>query len=171
LATLINAGLFQLTWFGCVVGGAAGEPWWGAPALIGLFVYAAIRKSFWADMSLLAVLLPIGWLLEVVWIDNGILIYGQDGVPIWILMLWAGVALTVNHSLAWFQRYPFCGAALAAVAAPLCYLGGERLDAVLVPEPLQLVWVSLAWLIVFYAMFTLASRALDWAGRLIAVRQ
>ncbi|MEJ2088790.1 MAG: DUF2878 family protein, partial [Gammaproteobacteria bacterium] len=116
-------------------------------------------------------LLPIGWLLEVVWIDNGILIYGQDGVPIWILMLWAGVALTVNHSLAWFQRYPCCGAAVAAVAAPLCNLGGERLDAVLVPEPLQLVWVSLAWLIVFYAMFTLASRVLDWAGRLIAVRQ
>jgi hypothetical protein len=26
-------------------------------------------------------------------------------------------------------------------------------------------------LIVFYAMFTLASRVLDWAGRLIAVRQ
>lgn len=122
-------------------------------------------------MALLAVLLPIGWLLEFVWIDNHILIYGQDGVPIWILMLWAGVALTVNHSLAWFKRYPFCGATLAAVAAPLCYLGGERLDAVLVPEPLQLVWVSLAWLIVFYAVFAFASRALDRRGRLVAAGQ
>lgn len=161
MATLINAILFQLTWFGCVLGAATGQLWWGVPTLAGLVLFSAHSGRLPRDVALVACLVPLGWMLERFWIAQGVLVYETDGVPVWIAMLWAGVALTVNHSLGWFRRYPFCGAALAALAAPLCYMGGSRLDAVVVPDPLSMAWVSVAWFAVFYGVFRVTGGGLE----------
>jgi hypothetical protein len=169
--TLINAALFQLTWFSAVLGGAADQPWWGLAALSCLVVFSLRGASFRADVAIAVFLVVVGWLLQLLWVELGVLVYPDVGVPAWIPILWVGVGLTVNHSLAWFQRYPFCVAALAAVAAPLCYLGGEQLGAVVVPDPLRLIWVSLSWLVLFYAVFWSMPRYLENGGRLATVRR
>ena len=67
-------------------------------------------------------------------------------------MLWMGVGLTLNHSLALFAPRPWLGGLMAGAAAPLSYLGGERLGGVGVPDPALLVLVAAAW----FALFTLA---------------
>lgn len=155
MAVLTNAILFQLTWFGCVLGGARGEPWWGILPLSLLMAFVARRPYIRQDLALTAVLVSAGWGLEFLWIQKGVLVYVQanEVFPVWILLLWGGVALTINHSLAWFHRFPVTGAALAAVAAPLCYLSGAQLGAVVVPEPLGLIWVSTTWFAVFFVVF------------------
>ncbi len=155
MRTLTNAVLFQLTWFGCVLGGANGQAWWGSIPLAGLLLFSVRQPYVLADTITVACLIAVGVSLELIWIDQGILMYPllERLLPEWIPMLWAGVALTINHSLAWFKRYPLSGAALAAVAAPICYLSGQQLGAVVVPVPLQLGWLSCAWFAVFYAVF------------------
>ena len=153
MALVINALLFQATWFACVLGGSQGQPVWGLAALSGMLLFAYRRPHFREDVALVLLLVPVGWLLQSLWIDQGILVYEPNSLPPWILMLWAGVALTVNHSLTWFKQYPLMGAALAAVAAPICYLSGTQLGAVATPVPLNLAWISLAWFAVFGAIF------------------
>jgi hypothetical protein len=152
VATLINALLFQATWFGCVLGGSE-QPVWGLAGLGAMLLFASRRSHIRMDLTLLIFLVPVGWLLESLWIDQGILVYEPNRPPLWIPMLWAAVALTVNHSLERFKQYPMMGAALAAVAAPLCYLSGSQLGAVTTPVPLSLIWISCSWFVVFGGTF------------------
>ena len=152
----LNAILFQVAWFGTVIGAASGNPLWGLLGLIGLIVLSIRNGSIGADLELVAVLTIAGLALEHVWIDQHILAYGE-AFPTWILLLWIAVALTLNHSLSWFQSYPATGAVLAALAAPMSYLGGQQLGAVAVTEPLKLIWVSLCWSALFFLVFRLGS--------------
>ena len=81
--------------------------------------------------------------------------YKRQGgfAPSWILALWLGFALTVNHSLGWLQEKPWLAALLAALFAPVSYLAGERLGAVTVANPSGLLLVSVAWCALFYGVF------------------
>lgn len=151
-----NAMAFQATWFGCVVGGGVGESiWWGAAGIALLSAMSIWRRKIGSDVLTVLALSSVGWGLEMLWINTGVLDYGQTQVPVWIIMLWVGVALTVNHSLSFFHSYPFAGALMAAGSAPLCYLGGQRFGAVEVADPWLLGWVAATWFIVFYLLFWL----------------
>ncbi len=153
-ANAVNAALFQITWFACVLGGAAGSALWGAAALAGLLAFTATQGRLASDLRVAALAAVIGFALDSLWIRAGILDYhGARLAPIWIVMLWLGVALTLNHSLSFLSRRPLLGGALAGAAAPLSYLGGERLGAVTVPEPWLLAAVSLCWLVLFWGAF------------------
>jgi len=151
-ANLLNAALFQLTWFACVLGGAAGSSVWGALALASLLAFSGTRPLLRSDLVLAAGLGVVGLVLDTLWIRTGVLDYGSAIAPAWIIMLWMGVGLTLNHSLALFAGRPWLGGLMAGAAAPLSYLGGERLGGVEVPDPALLVVVAAAW----FALFTLA---------------
>lgn len=151
-ANLLNAALFQLTWFACVLGGAAGSSVWGALALASLLAFSGTRPLLRSDLVFAAGLGLVGLVLDTLWIRTGVLDYGSAIAPAWIIMLWMGVGLTLNHSLALFAGRPWLGGLMAGAAAPLSYLGGERLGGVEVPDPVLLVVVAAAW----FALFTLA---------------
>ena len=69
----------------------------------------------------------IGFCLDTLWIRVGVLDYaGASVAPVWIVLLWVGVGLSVNHSLAPFGARPWVGGLLAGLTAPVSYLGGER---------------------------------------------
>jgi hypothetical protein len=109
------------------------------------------------DLVLASVAAVVGFLLETVWIRAGVLDYaGAVVAPAWIVLLWVGVGLTVNHSLAFLQRRPWLGGAMAGATAPLSYLAGERFGAVVVPDPWLLAAVSAAWFLLFALGFALA---------------
>lgn len=159
----INAIVFQLTWFACVLGGTA----WGSVALaaLGFNAYAASdgREPLRTDLKLALILGGFGWLLDTAWVQLGLLDYGTATAPVWILLLWLAVALTLNHSLRFLQGRPVLGGVLAGCAAPGSYLTGESLGAVTVPHNLGLLAIGVAWACVFYVLFsTLSSRS---AGR------
>jgi len=163
---LVNAALFQVTWFACVLGGAAGTSIWGAGALAALLAYSAATPHLKADFLFAVSLGLIGLGVETLWIKAGVLEYGAAAIaPAWIVMLWMGVGLTVNHSLSVFSGRPWLGGSLAAVAAPASYLGGERLGGVVVPDPWLLALIAGAWFVLFTLAFALAGGKLDLRRR------
>lgn len=149
-----NATLFQATWFGCVLGGAAGEAAWGVLGLAALLAFTATRCT--ASDGYLALTLGIaGFGLDSLWIGLGVLDYGPHLLaPVWIVTLWLGLALTVNHSLGWLRGRGLIASALAALAAPFTYLAGERLGAVQVLWPPGLMVISAAWALLFWMAFS-----------------
>jgi hypothetical protein len=156
-ANLLNAGLFQITWFACVLGGPSGSLLWGLAAVTGLIWFSARSRTLSADLALAGVAAVFGFGLDTLWIKLGVLDYNGAGfAPPWIVLLWIGVAFSVNHSLSLFQQRPLLGGLLAAACAPLSYLGGERLGGVLVPDPWLLVPVACVWFVVFAIGFRVA---------------
>lgn len=155
-----NAVLFQGTWFACVLGGAVDAPVWGYLGVALLLGTLIRRPGLQSDLLLMAVLGAFGFALDTLWIRLDLLSYGGAQLaPGWILALWLGFALTVNHSLAWLKAKPLLAGVLAAGSAPLTYLGGERLGAVVVVDSSGLGMISAAWAVVFYLVFSLAGRA------------
>jgi hypothetical protein len=159
LANLINALLFQSAWFACVIGGAAGTSIWGGGTLAALTVFALLRDRWRSDLSWAAAAAATGFVLDTLWIRLGVLDYGATPyAPLWIVMLWAAVGLTLNHSLGFFARRPWLGAVLAGATAPVSYLAGARLGGVVVPEPVLLAGISVVWAGVFYMAFACSGR-------------
>jgi hypothetical protein len=148
VANLLNALLFQLNWFACVLGGAYGEPLWALITLSLMFAQTARGKTLRADVVLALSAAGIGLFLDSLWIFTGVLDYGSRFAPVWIVMMWMGAALSLNHSLAWLKPQPWLGGIMAAMVAPLCYLSGESLGAVTVDNA-GLPVVALSWLLVF----------------------
>ncbi|MEM1435175.1 MAG: DUF2878 family protein, partial [Pseudomonadota bacterium] len=78
--------------------------------------------------------------------------------PLWIALLWFGVALSVNHSLSLLRDYPLAGALGVGLFAPFSYLGGAKLGAVTIPAIEPLVLVGMAWALLFLFLLTRAKR-------------
>lgn len=156
-ATIINGVLFQATWFACVLGGANGWFWPGVLGVLALIVSLSQSPALRHDALLAMVLLPVGTALDTLWIKTGILDFnGASIAPAWIILMWLAVALTVNHSLAFFRDRPLFGALAVLGAAPLSYLAGARLGAVVIPEPALLAVIAVTWAVLFYGVFRFA---------------
>ncbi len=167
---LINFVLFQAVWFSCVVGGGVYGTIWPGIFFVTLLVLSLRNSKCMRQDVLLAMLAMLfGWLIDTLWERLGILDFpGLTIAPSWIVLLWLGVALTVNHSLRYLRDRPILGLPLVALFAPVTYLAGERLGAVHVPDPYQLWVISLAWAVLFYAGFWLARRGLAIWGEYAA---
>jgi hypothetical protein len=151
---LTNAILFQLTWFACVIGGAVGEPLWGFAGVLALFAFSWYVGLIKQDLRVLLALGLTGFAVDTAWITLGILDFGGDALaPSWIVALWLGFGLTVNHSMGWLRQKPVLAAALAALFAPVTYLAGARLGAVEVTNTLGLGLISGTWAIMFLLLF------------------
>ena len=160
-AAITNVLLFQATWFACVAGGV----WWGLAALSAMIGFSWWVGRLAADAAVALAAAGIGACLDTLWIYAGVLnFFGAVFAPAWIVMLWIGVGLSVNHSLAFFKSRPLLGGLLAAVAAPVCYLSGEALGAVIVPDPALLGAISAVWFVLFWLGFAKIAAVpnVDW---------
>ncbi len=162
VTVVVNALLFQATWFACVIGGAQGQWQWGALGILALLGFSFWRNSLARDVALLSVLAVVGFCLDSLWAATGVLDYGAQTnywgavalAPVWITLLWMGVGLTTRHSLKFLADRPALGALLAGGAAVPSYLGGQRLGAVVVPEWASLGIIALAWALAFFVLFS-----------------
>lgn len=160
LANVLNAVLFQLLWCCSVLGaGVYGYPWLALLGAIPLLL-SVLRLPGWrADLRLAAWLVPLGWALDSLWAVTGVLVFhGSAVAPLWIAVLWFGVALSVNHSLAMLRDRPRISAIGVGVFAPFSYFGGSKLGAVTIPALPPLLMVGVAWALVFALLFALALR-------------
>ena len=126
----LNMLWMQALWFGAVIG-AAREQLWLAPVVMIGFAFWELRpgRRVYGDFQLMLVAVLIGLILDTTWVRLGWLEFAAGWVfseraPLWILLLWAGLALTLNHSLAWLQSRLVLAAVLGGVSSPLSYLGG-----------------------------------------------
>ena len=117
----------QVLWIAAVGGAGNGNAWLGPFALV-LFALCQLSPRLRArrDAELMLLALPVGFLVDTTMSASGLLRYASPvpcaGVaPVWILALWAGFALTFNHSLARVIRRPLLAMAFGAVGGPLSY--------------------------------------------------
>ncbi|WP_460131612.1 DUF2878 domain-containing protein [Pseudomonas sp. S1_E04] len=150
LKTLANAVLFQCGWFACVLGGDS--PW----LLVGLAVLVVHLRwiSSWAaDGRLIVSVALAGTVLDTLLQTLGVLQFREPGplIPFWLMLLWALLATTLRHCLAWSTRPWWRAALLGAVGGPLSYYAGSQLAGVRFGYGLAPTMAGLAvlWAIVF----------------------
>lgn len=170
MSVIVNALLFQLTWFGCVMGGASGSWYWGLAGIAALLAFSGTQGTLTRDLRFVGVLIVVGFLLDSLWASTQVLDYGVNAqpltgaasglvlAPVWITLLWAGVGLTLMNSLNFFVARPWLGALMAGGASLPSYLAGERLGAVVVPEMSLFPIIMVTWGLLFFVMFRWANR-------------
>lgn len=157
LKTLANAVLFQCGWFACVLGGDS------AWLMVGLAVLAVhlLWISSWAeDGRLILRVMVLGTLLDTTLRMLGVFEFTEPGtlIPFWLILLWALLATTLRHCLAWSARPWGRAAALGALGGPLSYYAGSQLAGVQFGFGFAPTMVALAllWAMVFVGLHRLA---------------
>ncbi len=159
LKNLINAGLFQLGWFACVLGGNSLWLLLAGGALLAHLLW--ISRSL-AQVRLIAVVCVLGSTVDSLLLNAGVFAFKQPGVliPFWLVLLWALLAITLNHCLAWTAKPLWRAILLGAIGGPLSYYAGQRLGAVQFPLGL---WPTLLGLSLLWAgLFPLLSTCSRW---------
>ncbi len=141
----------QLLWLVAVAGAGHGHAW---PALAGVAAFAAYQlragRRAHGDGRLVLLALACGLAVDSGLAAGGWVAYaapwpGSALAPPWILALWAGFALTFNHSLAAVMRRPWLALALGAVFGPFSYwLAARSGHAVALQPPLREALLALA---------------------------
>jgi len=127
-----NALGFQIVWFTTVAGVGHGLPWAGPLTAIVFAAWVLSDKTTRsADVWLLLRALPIGYMTDCVWVASGWIRFAepwpaQPFAPIWILALWVGLILSINHSLVFLHQRPWLAMLLGAVSGPIAYYGASR---------------------------------------------
>jgi hypothetical protein len=169
--TLFNAVLYQVGWFACVLGAAAGLPWIGALvacAIVGWHLSRAARPA--RELALVATAVVAGAAFETLlvqagWVrfDTGVLVEGT--APYWMVALWAVFATTLNVSLRSLRQRPWLAALLGAAGGPAAYYAGARFGAIdLAAIGTALTAIALGWTVLTPALMA-AARRLDGYAR------
>ncbi|MGL6289111.1 MAG: DUF2878 domain-containing protein [Silanimonas sp.] len=166
---------FQAVWFASVMGAANGLPWAGPVAAC---AYAAAHLAWTpdrrGDLRMLGIALPMGLVADSLLAISGILAFASPWpstlvAPVWILAMWAGFALTLNHSMAFLRGRWLAAAVFGAVGGPLAYWGAARgFDAVDfgLGLPVAMLALAVTWGVAMPALY-----ALQRVGRGSDVRQ
>jgi Protein of unknown function (DUF2878) len=152
---LINALLFQIGWFACVLGGTS--PW--LLVAVGVLALHFFWISSWtADGELVVSVVLIGTLLDTLLLACGVFEFAEGGalIPLWLIVLWAVLATTLKHCLAWTATPWWRASLLGAIGGPLSYYAGSHMAGVHLPLGL---WPSMLLLGVIWAgLFPLLQR-------------
>ncbi|MEO5829893.1 MAG: DUF2878 domain-containing protein [Rhodanobacter sp.] len=163
---------YQAVWFTAVIGAGHGLAW---PGVLGMLVYALVQlacaRNYRVDLSLIAVALLFGLLLDGSLIRSGLASYPAGWpdltlAPGWILALWVTFALTFSQSLRYLQTRLVLAALLGLLGGPLAYLGAARgWHVVNFSEPSwrALLVLALGWALATPTLAWLARRGSAWS--------
>lgn len=156
MRVLFNFVLFQIGWFACVLTAAAGKPELGvgvAAVIIAIHLVMAKQKQHEVILIISAMLTGLVWDSLLVWrnwIDYSAGMLVTNVAPYWIVVMWGLFATTLNVSLAWLKQKLVLAAVLGAVAGPLAYYAGFKLNALQFEE----MTIALMALAIGWALFT-----------------
>ncbi|MGY2169072.1 DUF2878 domain-containing protein [Pseudomonas gingeri] len=157
---LLNAGLFQLGWFACVLG--AQRPWLLLIAMACLAAHLLWIADDRNEWRLLLQVATCGWVLDSALLHLGLFDFpgSQVVLPLWLAILWLLFASTLRHSLRWTARPWWLGSLLGACAGPLSYLAGAKLAGIGLPFGVwpSAVLLALIWAILLPLLHRLAGR-------------
>lgn len=151
---IINFLLFQITWFSCVLGaGAYQMDWLAISAAAAVCAHVMTTPSKWTDLTCAFAAVLVGYTLDNIWVFANILSYPEsEHAPYWLAILWFGFGLSLNHSLRFFRDLNWLGAFIVGAFGPVTYFTAERFGAVAIQSPLQLLWVTATWILLFRAL-------------------
>lgn len=129
---IANAVLFQLGWLACVLGG---NSLWLLLALAALVIHLRWISSWAAEGRLILCVVIVGTAVDSVlrYLDVFRFADASPLIPLWLMLLWALLATTLRHCLAWSARPWWLASGLGAVGGALSYYGGGRLAGVQFP--------------------------------------
>ncbi|MFZ2236474.1 MAG: DUF2878 domain-containing protein [Dokdonella sp.] len=169
MKNLINFVAFQAVWFAAVVGASYGL-WWLGPIAATVFAIAHLVSPMRirGDGLLIVVALLLGVVIDSAYAFSGALTYAAPFpsaqlAPLWILALWVGFALTLNHSLAYLAHRPVVATIAGAVVGPISYWSaGRAFDAVTLGDPLwrTVLALSVGWAFAMLVLSLVARRSL-----------
>lgn len=150
---LMNAILFQVVWFVCLL---AGNAW----ALVATLVYLIVHDRYFMqtrkEWRLLFTFLVLGVVIDGtlfqigVFSSNVTLLEQATLPPIWLLCLWVCVGSLFPHSLAFLRSRYVLSALMGAVGPTMSYFAGANLAGIRLAEPLlsTLFIVAIIWSLV-----------------------
>jgi hypothetical protein len=155
---LINALLFQIGWFACVLGG---NSFWLLIAVGVLAIHLLWISSWQAEGLLLICVALIGTTVDSLLLNCGVFGFDAGGplIPLWLVVLWAVLATTLNHCLDWTAKPWWRASVLGAIGGPMSYYAGSKMAGVHLPLGL---WPSMLLLgVVWAGLFAL----LQWLAK------
>ena len=129
LKPLANAVLFQCGWFACVLGGNSR---WLLVAVAALAVHLLWISSWSREGQVILAVTLLGTVIDTSLRTFGVFHFSMPGplIPLWLVLLWALLATTSRHCLAWSARPWWRASLLGAVGGPLSYYAGSQLAGV-----------------------------------------
>lgn len=162
---LINFILFQAGWLAVVLLGTTGFHWLGVFVVAGVVAWHLFSSpTAQAESQLILYALGIGVVWENLLTLTGVVVYPNGQLfgglaPVWIMAMWAMLATTLNLSLRWLHGRFLLASLFGAVGGPLAFIAGERLGAVIFPDPVVAMLVLAAgWALMFTLLVLLAMR-------------
>ena len=140
---LINAALFQACWFCAILLGWT----YALIPLAAMAMHGILFESKQHRYRFVILFVVLGCLFDSAMKAAGHYTFVNNAsglIPLWLVCLWCGFALTLASSMSWWQRYPKAFVVACALAAPMSYLAGMRLGALEITST-GFVLISLAW--------------------------
>jgi len=157
LKSLANAVLFQCGWFACVLGG---DSEWLLVVGAVLAIHLLWISSWSREGQVILAVTLFGTVVDTALRTFGVFHFSFPGplIPFWLVLLWALLATTLRHCLAWSAQPWWRASVLGAVGGPLSYYAGSQLAGVsfgygTVPT---LVGLALLWALVFPVLHWIA---------------
>jgi hypothetical protein len=157
MSKIINFIAFQVAWFAAVLGAANNMPWLGliaVPAFVALTLAISQRRQ---TLFLALAAACLGFCVDTILMTLGAFSpvpfpYPPPFSPLWMVMLWVNLAMTLNDSMAWLRGRFALAVIFGAVGGPAAYYSGAKLGAAAVPAMADLVVIGIAWAIAFPAL-------------------
>ncbi len=164
---IANFILFQIAWFGAIIGGASGLPLLGSiPAILVVAIHLGVNRNKLVREALFVVgITLLGVIVETGFISLGALHYSGTSAdatlpPVWIVALWFAFGTLPHGSLGWLSGRLWLQLFLGAIFGPLSYVGGVRLGAATMPEPMidSIIIIGLGWALAMVLIFKFADK-------------
>ena len=157
LKSLANAVLFQCGWFACVLGGDSG---WLLVVGAVLAIHLLWISSWSREGRVILAVTLLGTVVDTALRTFGVFHFSFPGplIPFWLVLLWALLATTLRHCLAWSAQPWWRASVLGAVGGPLSYYAGSQLAGVSFGYGTAptLVGLALLWALVFPVLHWIA---------------
>ncbi|MCE3253179.1 MAG: hypothetical protein K0Q67_2199 [Cellvibrio sp.] len=146
---LVNAVVFQLGWFVCILGGSVQAAVFTGLAVV---IHLLVSRRWLDDCIAIILALLLGLVHDLILIHTGQIRFVESAQlpPVWLVCLWALLGITLNHSLKWIYSRPLWSSLLGAIAAPLSYFAGVALSSAEWSSPLVEVLpiIAVLWLMI-----------------------
>ncbi|MCU1780085.1 DUF2878 domain-containing protein [Pseudomonas sp. 14P_5.3_Bac1] len=157
LKSLANAVLFQCGWFACVLGG---DSEWLLVVGAVLAIHLLWISSWSREGQVILAVTLFGTVVDTALRTFGVFHFSFPGplIPFWLVLLWALLATTLRHCLAWSAQPWWRASVLGAVGGPLSYYAGSQLAGVSFGYGTAptLIGLALLWALVFPVLHWIA---------------
>jgi hypothetical protein len=150
---------FQSIWFLAILGQESALPL----LILLLVIHISLIPKPVIETTILVFGMGLGLIVDSAMTWAGVFRFDHTPVliPIWLIMIWAGLSGTLRHSLGYFAGKPLLTSLAGGLGAAFSYIAGMKLGAVSFPLSIEMTFVILfvCWSVVFPVLFFFSQQA------------